>query len=257
MSASFSADALAVLLFGSLRMGALLLSAPIFGHMAVSPRVRVSLAVAVVLAIPIQPAPGFVPHEAGTLVLAGAALREIAIGAAIGFGTRLLFGAFSLFGEIVSIESGLSHARVLDPNTGATSVALASLYDLFVIGTFFVVGGHHMMIHTFAISFEVWPIGGGELSASIFLAIAGFGREMFGMALQLAMPIVVAMSVSNLALGILARSVPPLNLMMLQLPAHVAMGLAMLSFGAGALIRASGREIEAWSGRVLQAIGGA
>lgn len=257
MSASFSFDTAAVLVFGTLRMGALLLSAPIFGHMAVSPRVRVSLSIAVMLAIPVQPAAGFMPSEAATLVLAGVALREIAIGAAIGFGTRLLFAAFSLFGEIVSIESGLGHARVLDPNTGATSVALASLYDLFVIGTFFIVGGHHMMIQTFVTSFQVWPIGGSELSASIFFTIANFGREMFGMALQLAMPVVVAMSVSNLALGILARSVPQLNLMMLQLPAHVAMGLAMLSFGAGALIRASGREIEAWSGRVLQAIGGA
>lgn len=257
MSATLSIDGLALLLFGSLRMTALLLSAPIFGHMAVSPRVRVSLSVAVVLAIPIAPAPGFLVSEAPMLVLLGVALREIALGAAIGFGTRLLFGAFSLFGEIVSIESGLSHARVLDPNTGATSVALASLYDLFVIGTFFAVGGHLMMIQTFAASFELWPVGGAEFSAAIFVRIAGFGAEMFGMAMQLAMPVVVAMSVSNLALGILARSVPQLNLMMLQLPAHVGMGLAILSFGAGALIRASGREIEAWSGRVLQAIGGA
>jgi len=257
MSASLPLDTVLLLLLGSVRMVALLFSAPIFGHMAVSSRVRVTLAIAVMAALPIEPAPGFVPGEAPALVLVGAALREVGIGAAIGFGTRLLFGAFSLFGEIVSIESGLSHARVLDPNTGGTSVALASLFDLFVIGVFFAVGGHHMMIRTFAHSFEAWPIGGPTMVASVFVEIARFGGALFDVALQLAMPIVVAMSVSNLALGILARSIPQLNLMMLQLPAHVVMGLAMLSFGAGSLIRASGREIEAWSERLLQAIGGA
>lgn len=257
MSVTLPADTVVLLLLGSVRMGALLLSAPIFGHMAVAPRVRVMLALGVMLALPLEPAPGFAASEAPTLVLLAAGARELALGLAIGFGTRLLFAAFSLFGEIVSIESGLSHARVLDPNTGATSVALASLFDLFVIAVFFSVGGHHWMIATFANSFQAWPIGGAAPTASIFAEIASFGGQLFSMALQLAMPIVVAMSLSNLGLGILARAVPQLNLMMLQLPAHVVMGLAMLSFGAGALIRASGREIVAWSEQLARALGGA
>ncbi len=241
---------------GSVRVIAMFISAPIFGHVAVSRQVRAMIAMAVLVAIAPEPAEGFSPDAGGAmLVIAGAALREVLIGVCVGFGTRLLFGAFSLFGEILSIHSGLSHARVLDPNTGATSVALASMFDLFVIALFFIVGGHHMMVHTVAKTFELWPVGGPALPGSVFGAIAGFGTPLFEIALRLAMPIVVAMGVSNLALGILARAVPQLNLMMLQLPAHVAMGLAMLSFGAGAILRASGREIERWAERLLQALG--
>jgi len=257
VSVSLPADALVVAILGSIRVAALLLSAPIFGHMAVSRQVRVALAVAVLLGIAPGAAPGFVPGEAPALVVGAAALREALLGVAMGFATRILFGAFSLFGEIVSIESGLSHARVLDPNTGATSVALASLFDLFMIAVFFAVGGHHMMIHTLVQSFDLWPVGGAVPAASIFESVARLGAPLFEIAVRLSMPVVVAMMVSNLALGILARSVPQLNLMMLQLPAHVAMGLALLSFGSGVLLRAAGSEIEIWAERVLQTLGGA
>ncbi len=256
MSVHFAMDEVVLLMLGAIRMAALLLSAPIFGHMAVSARVRVMIALSVVLALPLEPAPGFDPRELSAIVLLAAGGREVLIGVMIGFGTRLLFAAFSLFGEILSIESGLSHARVLDPNTGGTSVALASLFDLFVIGVFFAVGGHHWMIETFALSFQTWPIGGGAPAAGFFFEIASMGGKLFSMALQLAMPVVVAMTLSNLGLGILARAVPQLNLMMLQLPAHVVMGLAMLSFGSGALIRASGREILAWSEMLARLVGG-
>lgn len=258
MSFGLPVETVGLMLLGSARMVALLSSAPIFGHIAISSRVRGALGLAVMLAVPLEPAPGFSVMEASSFGLAGALAREIAIGVAIGFGTRLLFSVFSLFGEIVSIEAGLSHARVLDPNTGATSVALASLFDLFVIGVFFAVGGHQVMLQTFQASFVVWPVGGGNLAPEIFLQIASLGGMIFSLAMKLAMPIVVAITVSNLALGILARAVPQLNLMMLQLPAHVLMGLAILSFGSGVLLRASGREILDWSDRLrVLVLGGA
>ncbi len=257
MTFAWPVDDLFALLLASIRVLALLISAPIFGHLTVPGRARLVVGLGVVMAVR-PPLPDDVdPLGVSVLLLAGWTLREVAVGLAIGFATRLLFGAYSLFGEIISIESGLGHARVLDPNTGATSVALASLFDLFLITVFLSIGGHHLMIETIDASFEQFPLAGGVLPASTFGGVAQMGAALFELGVRFSMPLVVSIMVSNLALGILARAVPQLNLMMLQLPAHVALGLGLLLLGAGSLMRATSLEVERWADLVFRVVLGA
>jgi flagellar biosynthetic protein FliR len=256
VSVELATDYVLALALGSVRVLALLTAAPIFGHLAVPVRVRAALAPLILLAVGAPPALPFDPVQASPAALFLAAGAEVVIGVTLGFAARLVFAAFSLFGDFVSVQAGLGHARVLDPSTGSTSVALATLFDLFLIAIYLAIGGHLQLLEGVVRSFEALPVGGAGLGAEPFVQIALLGSRIFEIALRLAAPVTVAMMVSNAALGILARAIPQLNLMMLQLPAHVALGLVLLGLGSGSFVRAAARELEGWSQQVFGAMVG-
>ncbi len=251
MNLALPVDALLAGALASLRMAALFTTAPLFGQVVVPIRVRVSLAVLVAWLVAPQPVGGWDPLLEGAVPFFAAAVAEVAVGLTLGFATHLVFAAFSLFGEFVSVQVGLGHARVLDPTTGSSSVALAALFDVFVLLIYLAIDGHHALLHSAVLSFQALPLAGGGPGAEVFAGLASMASSLFEIAMRLAAPITVAMLVSNTALGVLARSVPQLNLMMLQLPAHVALGL-----GAGGFVSGATRELERWSGRVLQLFAG-
>lgn len=238
----------------SVRVVALLLAAPVFGHGSIPVRLRVALAVLIFAAVgPAELPPAF-RGEASVLELAGALLGEILVGATLGFALRLVFAGMSLMGEFVSVQGGLGAARVLDPTTGASSVALAALFDLLMLAVFFAVGGHHAVVHAIADSYRVIPLGGGPPPPSAFEAVVGLGSEIFGLAVRLAAPVTVAMIASNVALGVLGRVAPQLNLLTLQLPGQVAATLALLCFGAATLVETAGDAVVGMTGRAVGAV---
>lgn len=241
----------------SIRLLALFVSAPVFSHSAVPVRARLGLALLVAIALApsdLRPAEG----AATPLDLAGIAFGEALIGLSLGFAVRLLFAAFDLFGEFVSVQGGLGAATVLDPASGSSSLALATTFQAFAMLAFVLMDGHHALLRAAALSYERLPIGGGAPEAAAFLAVVGLGASIFEIAFRLAAPITVAMFVSNVGVGILGRAIPQLNLMMLQLPAHVAITLVLLMLGAGALLRAAADQLLLWTERSASAVlGGA
>ena len=227
----------------SVRLVIFFLVAPVFGYSALPSRVRVAFAMAVTLALaPVVP----MPETGGLLSLGGVVAGEVLLGLALGFAARLLFAAFDLLGEFVSIQGGLGAAQVVDPASGSSSVALASTFGVFTLLIFLAIDGHHALLRAVAESYARVPVGAGGPSESAFLAVAGLGASIFELAVRLAAPFTIAMFVSNVAVGILGRVIPQLNLMMLQLPAHVALTLALLALGAGVIVRASSDELLRW-----------
>ncbi len=238
--------------FGSIRVVALLLLLPPFSHNAVPIRARILLAVFVfALAVPDRSL-ALQAVQQGSLGVMGSVFSEALIGLGLGFAVRLVFAAFGLMGEFASIQGGLGAARVLDPSTGQTSVALAALFDLFMLVVFLAIDGHHAVLLAIAKSYTLLPLGSGGPSAQSFLEVARMGGDFFEIAVRLAAPVTVATFISNIALGILARVAPQLNLMMVQLPAHIAVTLAILALGAGTLMDSGVRSLEAWSEQAIR-----
>ncbi len=242
----------------SVRVLALMLTAPIFGHAAVPLRVRV--AVGIVLAAFISPS--IVPHVAvvdpSPLEAAGLVGREALIGAALGFGLRVIFDVFAPVGELISIQGWLGAANVLDPSSGASSGVLGVLLQVFSLVVFLAVDGHHALLRGIALSFERLPIGGAALPAAAFSMISGLGATLFDVAARLAAPVTVVMLVVNVGVGILGRSIPQLNLMALQLPAHIAITLLILGVIANPLGEAIAGILTGFTNDVFTAfLGGA
>lgn len=239
----------------SVRLLALFSVVPVFAHVAVPARVRVALAMLVAWSLAPQGAAGL--EDESLLGWTRLVLAEGMTGLALGFGVRLVFAAFDLLGEFVSVQGGLGAASVIDPASGASSLVLASTLQVFTWLLFLAMDGHHEVLRAAALSYRELPVGGAGPDASAWLALAGLGSTIFETALRLAAPITAAMLVANLAVGILGRTIPQLNLMMLQLPAQVAVSLGMLGVGAATLLARAEGVIAGWPARCFAALTGA
>jgi flagellar biosynthetic protein FliR len=243
-------------LVASLRVTAMFAVAPITGDRSVPPRLRLALGLAVAAAMtPAGVAPIF--SEGSALELAGAIAAELAMGLLLGFGASLAFSAFELLGEFVSVQGGLGAATAIDPSSGSASPVLSATLRVFALLIYLAIDGHHELLRAAALSFERLPPGQLPDPES-FRALAALGASLFEIALRLAAPFAVAMLIANLAVGVLGRLVPQLNLMLLQLPATIALTLGMLALGASSLVAASRDQLEALGHAALLAVlGGA
>jgi flagellar biosynthetic protein FliR len=216
------------------RMLALVLSAPFFGHAAIPLRMRLALAVLFTAAL--APAlPAHVPAELtpGALVLA--ALVEALVGACLGVTASLVLAALGVAAELISVQGGIGAAAVLDPTSGAASPALGLLAQSSALIVFLAVGGHHVLLEAAARSFTALPAGGAGL-VPLLQHVAGLGAFVFETGLRLAAPFTAALLLSNLTVGALGRLIPQLNLMSVQLPAQIAISLALLAASATPLV---------------------
>jgi flagellar biosynthetic protein FliR len=247
---------LAALCFASVRLVALFGVAPFFGHALVPPRIRVALAFGVALVVaPVLP-PGAAGPGDEPFAVAGAALGELLSGLTLGFAVRLLFVALDVIGELASIQGGLGAAQTLDPASQSHSPALGSLLGVLALGTWLAIGGHHDLLRAVVASYDVLPLGGGGPGADSFLAVASLAAPMLALGVQLAAPVTAAMLLANTAVGVLGRAIPQLNLITLQLPAHVAITLLVLALGARGLVDVLQGEMDGWTGRAVAALAG-
>lgn len=216
------------------RLLALLLSAPFFGHGAIPMRVRGALGV--LLTLVMAPAiPVALPADASLLALAWAALGEALVGLCLGITASLVLAALGVATELLSVQGGIGAAALFDPSTGAASPALGLLTRSLGLVVFLAVGGHHVLLEATARSFTVLPAGGVGL-VPVLEQAASFGSYVFETAFRLAAPFTAALLLSNLTVGVLGRLIPQLNLMSVQLPAQIAISLALLTVAAVPLV---------------------
>lgn len=212
-----------------LRIGALVMTAPLLNAQAVPARVRLLFAVALTALIaPLLP-------KLPPMALFGsdwwlAILHETIIGIALGLALQLVFEAAMLAGELVSYGMGLGFAQLVDPLHGAAAPMLGQFYQVCAMLLFLSLGGLLQVVQLLADSFHLAPVGGTLIDASSFLALAQFGGLCFAGALRIALPAVMALLVVNLAFGAMNRSAPALNAMSIGFPLALIAGLAALCF---------------------------
>ena len=212
------------------RILAVLATAPPFNNPALTARVRLLLGLAITIGIapvlpsisPLDPASG-----AGLLLLA----QQMLIGFAMGFAMRLVFSAVDMAGNLISLQMGLGFASSYDPQTAGQTAVISEFLGLLALLVFMAINGHLMVIATLTHSFSVIPIGGPRLAATTWSSLANSAAIVFSAGLFLVLPIIVALMISNLALAILSRAAPQLNLMVIGFPLTIALGFAALLFG--------------------------
>ena len=207
------------------RVGGLMLVAPLLSSRSVPRMVRAGIAA--LLTVLVLPSVGVVPDN--LQVGPGALVGELLVGLGIGLGAAVMLAGVELAGEVLSVQTGLSGATALDPLTGQGTVVLGHLLSLLVLLLLLVSGGHLVMLEALAASFRLVPVsapidlsaGGWEL-----LRIAGL---LFTNGLQFAAPILAAVSVGYVALGVLARASPQLNMLAVAFPLQIGLGLLVLA----------------------------
>ena len=158
------------------------------------------------------------PVPAGLPDLAILVAGEVAIGAVIGFLARLMLLAFEMAGEIVAIQMGFGIAAVFDPLGGHRSSLVGRWLWLAGTALFLTLGGHHLLLRAFGTSLTALPPGRGfpvdQAAEIVFRASA----DAIASPLRIAAPIVGALLLATLGLGILARTVPQMNVFVVGIP---------------------------------------
>lgn len=210
----------------SVRISAMMLASPIYSAASVSTPVRVLLTVAVAAVLV-----GRVPVPTVDLFgLAGliALVREALIGIAIGFVMQIAFAAVAVAGEQVSYAMGLGFAAMVDPQTGTQSPVVTQFISIMMVLVFLSLEGHHILLEQLAASFRILPIGGPVLDMKMFRAIVEAGGLLFSAAFLLALPVVLAITLVNIVIGMLTRVAPQMNIFSVGFPITIIAGLVML-----------------------------
>lgn len=209
------------------RIGACLMVAPSFGAPFVPPRTRIVLAAALtVMVAPMLPAPpaGLAPFSIpGFLVT----VQQLLIGIATGFVLQVAFDALAMGGQLLSNGMGLGFAFNVDPLRGSSTPVLGQLYMIIVTLTFFAMDGHLLLVETLVAGFGSLPVGTTP-PGSTWFAVANWGSQLFAGALAVALPGMTAMLVANVAIGVMSRAAPTLNLFAVGFPLTLAFGLVIV-----------------------------
>jgi flagellar biosynthetic protein FliR len=218
---------LAAFLWPLTRVAAVLAAAPVLGQMRIPMRVRIGFAAAITLAIaPTLPAiaPVSLASANGMLVLA----TQIVIGLAIGFALRLVFTAVEMAGELLGLQMGLGFAMFFNPGSVQHTPILGNFLGLLASMTFLALNGHLAVLSALAESFRLLPISAAPLPGTLFETLARHGAIIFSAGLQLALPLIFTMLTVNLALGVLTRAAPQLNIFAVGFPVTIAIGFGAL-----------------------------
>jgi flagellar biosynthetic protein FliR len=175
-----------------------------------------------------------IPQRLGHLGLI--VVSEMLIGLTIGFVAQILFAGIQLGGEIISQQMGLNFATIFDPQNAHQVSLIAHFQDVLAMLLFLSGSAHHWFIIAMAESLQSIPLGALSASGAVLPVILTLLGKACVIAIQLAAPVSIALLLATLALGVIARLVPQLNVFALSFPATLGLGMVMLALALPALM---------------------
>ena len=209
------------------RLLGLIATAPVFSNVSIPRRVKVGFGIvlAMIIAPTVQTPSGLEPMSLQGLFIL---MQQMFIGIAMGFSMRLIFSAVELGGEIASLTMGLGFATFFNPQSQGRSAAVSQFFSLVTLMVFLAADVHLALLSTLVDSFSTMPIVATPMSGSLSEQVMHWATRLFSAGLQLSLPIVGALLITNLALAILTRAAPQLNLFGIGFPITLAVGFSMM-----------------------------
>ncbi len=228
----------------ALRIGGFVLTAPASSEIVVPAPVKILLTLALsFLVAPLATAPASLSIFSGAGMLTAA--QEVLIGIAIGLVMQLAFEALTFAGQTISMSMGLGFATLVDPQRGADTPVIGQMFMIAGILTYLAVNGHLMLIAAFVHSFQTLPVGGPGLDRDFLLGVATWGARIFETGTLVALPVVIALVIVNLALGVVTRAAPQLNLFGIGFTVTLLAGFVVLLAGFDGIMQGVRSLIDA------------
>ena len=223
---SYWLDEFHIFLLILLRVSALLIVAPIFGHRLFLARAKVGLAVMVSMVIfPIvdrfDVPVGFLPYA---VMMVG----EVIMGLVIGYAVLLLFIGIQFAGQLAGLQMGFGIVNVIDPASHDQVSIIGQFLNILAILLMLTLDGHHTILNGLMTSFDAVPLGGVVLKAPVAHKMIALTAEVFVIAIKVSAPIMIALFLISTAMGVLARTVPQMNVFIVGFPVQLAVGMSVL-----------------------------
>ena len=209
------------------RVLALVATDPFFGGHSIPRHVKVGLSV--LLTVVLAPVLGVMPNvspgsAAGLLIMA----QQILIGVSMGMAMRIVFASFEMAGHLSGLQMGLGFATFFDPQRGTQTQSVSTFTGLLALLLFLSMNGHLVVIRALVESFYVLPVSSQPLAVAGWKTLVEWGGEIFKAGLLISLPVVAVMLVTNLAMGVLSRAAPQVNLLAVGFPISLGVGFYFL-----------------------------
>jgi len=217
-------------LFGVIliRVAGIVVAIPAFSSRSVPLRVRIGLVIGLtVILFPI------VSDQVRPLSLSWPQVvpllfTDFMVGMVLGFAISFVMNAFIIAGELVGIQMGINLISALDPIAGGQVPILGQFMGLLGMLIFLAIDGHHMMFEALVARFQLVPPMHVHFSGFLVESVLKLGLGMFVLALKVGAPVMIAVFIVTLAMGILGRTLPQLNVMLNNVPMTIGVGLLVL-----------------------------
>ena len=156
-------------------------------------------------------------------------IKELSVGIIMGYVTYIIMSGIYLAGQIIDNQIGFGYANVLDPITNIQVPLTSNFYYTYIILIFLLINGHHMIIRALFYSYDVIPLGQLTFSSDVISELGVIMAEMFGIALRISAPIIAAIFITDVVLGVLSKTIPEMNVFMLGMPIKVFLGFLIIT----------------------------
>lgn len=163
-------------------------------------------------------------------------MREVAVGLLLGFSSGIIFAGIRYAGELISFDMGFNISNVFDPETGAQTPVIGELLYLFTTMIFLSINGHHFVIQALQLSYAAAPIGTWTLNGAFAGKLVNLVGFLFIVGIKFAAPVIISLFLTNVALAILSRIMPQMNIFTVSFPLKIAVGMLVLTSSAPLLV---------------------
>ncbi|MFQ5716334.1 MAG: flagellar biosynthetic protein FliR [Nitrospinales bacterium] len=225
---NFNYEEFELFLFVFVRVGAIIIFTPILGSASVPAMFKVGLILFASVAIfpAVSSLPGPLPK--GTLDFGVHLLSEITIGLTIAFAARLVFMAVQVAGTVVDFQMGFGVVNVIDPQTQSQVSVTAQFQNILAILIFLAVDAHHFFLHAVVESFDLIDPNRFAFSPFAMEYMMTLFANAFVIAIKISAPAMAALFFVSISMGLIARTVPQMNVFIVAFPLQIGMGLLMV-----------------------------
>lgn len=212
------------------RVGCILFFLPIWDSRLIPVQIRVFSILVISLALTPVVAGSLPPFPETWLAAAGLVLRELLLGLSLGMVVRFIFSGVQMAGDFLGIQMGFGMVNLIDPNSGVHTTVMGDIMLLVATLLFLAADAHHLVLAVLAQSFGEVPVGGSALMpGGLFNILVPLGHLMYQMTIKLVAPVILILFLTQIAMGLVARTVPQVQVMILAFPLTIALGLVFLS----------------------------
>jgi len=164
------------------------------------------------------------------------AAREVLVGLCLGFLTRLFFYAVSSGANLIATSTGLANAQLFNPTMGATTTTIEEFYTVIATLLFLALNGHHMFLTGLAESFQAIPLGPAGIDLAVLKDSGQLIQAVVEAGVKMSAPVLVTIFIMNVAMGIVGRAVPQINVLVTSMPVNFMTGIVVMLIAIPALV---------------------
>lgn len=250
---SYDASQLLAFILVLVRVSGIIATAPVFGSSNIPPQIKVVLSLMLALILyPFIPLITVYPDRPDHYIMLIAS--EMLIGLVLGIIARFLFAAVEFAGTVIGFQMGLGMAMVFDPQSQEQISIVGKFENITATLIFLAMDGHLIVLQALVRSYSVLPPGGASISRPLVENLTELSASVFVIGLQIGAPLIVALFLANAIVGLLARSVPQIQVFVVGFPLTLMLGFLFLFFGMPFFAQAVHQMFEKLDTQYFEAI---